>query len=106
MAKFMITGSYTAEGAKGLAKEGGSQRKAAVEKMLASLGGKVETFYYAFGDNDIYLTVDLPDAASAVAATLTVNASGLVKISSTPLMTPEEFDVACKKTVNYRAPGH
>jgi uncharacterized protein with GYD domain len=105
MIKFLISGSYTADGAKALAKEGGSQRKAAVEKMVGGLGGKVEAFYFAFGDSDIYVIVDVPDTTSGAALTLAVNASGMVKISSVMLMTPEEIDAACKKTVSYRAPG-
>jgi uncharacterized protein with GYD domain len=105
MIKFLISGSYTADGAKALANEGGSQRKAAVEKMVGGLGGKVEAFYFAFGDSDIYVIVDVPDTTSGAALTLAVNASGMVKISSVMLMTPEEIDAACKKTVSYRAPG-
>jgi uncharacterized protein with GYD domain len=105
MVKFLITGSYTADGAKALAKEGGSKRKAAVEKMLGGLGGKLEAFYFAFGDSDIYAIVDVPDTTSGAALTLAVNASGMVKISSVMLMTPEEVDAACKKAVSYRPPG-
>ena len=82
-----------------------SKRKAAVEKMLGGLGGKLEAFYFAFGDKDVYLIVDVPDTTSGAALTLAVNASGMVKISSVMLMTPEEVDAACKKTVSYRAPG-
>ena len=105
MAKFLIKGSYTAEGAKALIKEGGSRRKAAVETMLSGLGGKVEAFYFALGDSDVYVIVDVPDTTSGAALSLAVNASGTVRLSTVLLMTPEEFDAACKKTVNYRAPG-
>ena len=105
MVKFLITGSYTPDGAKALAQEGGSKRKAAVEKMVASIGGKLEAFYFAFGESDIYVVVDVPDTTSGAALTLAVNSSGMVKISSVMLLTPEEIDAACKKTVSYRAPG-
>ena len=105
MPKFLIMGSYTPDGAKALAKEGGSQRKAAVEKAMGGLGGKVEAFYFAFGDHDIYVVVDVPDTTSGAALSLAVNASGMVKLTSVLLMTPEEVDAACKKTVSYRAPG-
>jgi uncharacterized protein with GYD domain len=105
MPKFLIMGSYTADGAKALAKEGGSQRKAAVEKAMGGLGGKVEAFYFAFGDKDIYVIVDVPDTTSGAALSLAVNASGMVKLTSVMLMTAEEVDAACKKTVSYRAPG-
>jgi uncharacterized protein with GYD domain len=105
MAKFMVRGSYQTEGAKGLAKEGGTARKKAVTKLVEGLGGKVEALYFAYGDDDVYVIVDLPDAAAGLALSLAVNSSGAVKTSTTPLITPEEMDAACKKAVAYRAPG-
>lgn len=105
MAKFMYTGSYTAQGTKGLIGEGGSARKAAVEKMLASVGGKLECFYFAFGTDDIVIVVDAPDNVSAASVGLTVAASGAVKGKLTVLLTPEEIDRAAKKSPVYRAPG-
>jgi uncharacterized protein with GYD domain len=105
MPKFLIMGSYTAEGAKALAKEGGSERKSAVQKAVGALGGKVEAFYFAFGEEDVYVIIDVPDTASGAALSFAVNASGMVKLRSTMLMTPEEIDAACKKSVSYRAPG-
>ena len=105
MAKFMYTGSYTSEGTKGLIREGGSSRKAAVEKMLASVGGKLECFYYAFGADDVVIVVDAPDNVSAASVGLTVAASGAVKGKLTMLLTPEEIDQAAKKSPVYRAPG-
>jgi uncharacterized protein with GYD domain len=105
MAKFMVKASYTAEGARGLAKEGGSQRRAAVQKLVEGLGGKVEAFYFAYGEHDVYIVTELPDAASGLALSLAVNGSGAVRLSTTPLITAEEMDAACKKTVAYKAPG-
>ena len=105
MRKYLIKGSYNADGTKGLVQEGGTSRKAVVEKMLAGMGGKVESFYYAFGEADVYLIVELPDDISAAAIGLRVNASGLVNISTTVLLSPEDIDAASKKSVNYRAPG-
>lgn len=105
MAKFMIHGTYTADGAKGLIKEGGSGRKAAVQKALEGLGGKMESYYYTFGADDVIVICDLPDAISGLALSLAVNASGTVHISTTPLLSVEDVDAACKKVVSYRAPG-
>jgi uncharacterized protein with GYD domain len=105
MAKYLIKSSYTLEGTKGLLKEGGSGRKAAVAQMIQGMGGKLEAFYYAFGEPDVYLIVDVPDQTSAVAMSLVVNSRGGARISTTPLITPEEIDAACKKSVSYRAPG-
>lgn len=105
MPKYLIEASYTAEGTKGLMKEGGSSRRKAVEEMSKGLGGKVEAFYYAFGSTDAYVIADLPDAATAAALSLAVNASGMVNLRTHVLMTPEEVDQAAKKSVSYRAPG-
>jgi len=105
MAKYLIQATYVGEGIKGLLKEGGSSRRAAVDKLLASVGGKVESFYYAFGDTDVYLILDVPDNVTALAAVLTVGASGVVTLKTTVLMTPEEVDKATKKSPTYRAPG-
>jgi uncharacterized protein with GYD domain len=105
MAKFLIVGTYTAEGAKGLMKEGGSGRRAAVQKALDAVGGKLEAFYFAFGKEDAYVIVDVPDNASVIAVSLAVNASGVVRVSTTPLISPDDLDAASKKSIAYRAPG-
>ena len=105
MPKFLIEANYVGEGVKGLLKDGGTSRRAAVEKLLASVGGKVESFYYAFGDTDAYVTVDVPDNVTAAAVALTVAASGAVNLKTTVLMTAEEIDQATKKSPAYRAPG-
>ena len=103
--KFMIQASYSAEGARGLLKDGGSARRAAVQKIVEGAGGKLESFYYAYGAHDVIAVTDLPDAASALALSLAVNASGAVRLSTTPLITPEEVAAACAKSMTYRAPG-
>ena len=105
MAKFLIQGSYTAEGAKGLIKEGGTGRKAAVQKALEGLGGKLDSIYYTFGADDVIVICDMPDTISGLALSLAVNASGTVRISTTPLLSVEDVDAACKKTVSYRPAG-
>jgi uncharacterized protein with GYD domain len=105
MARYLIQASYVGEGIKGLLKEGGSSRRSAVDKLLSSVGGKVESFYYAFGDTDAYVIVEVPDNVTAAAIALTVGASGLVNLKTTVLMTPEEVDQAAKKSPAYRAPG-
>jgi uncharacterized protein with GYD domain len=105
MAKFMIKASYNAEGAKGLLKEGGSARKAVIQKVIESQGGKLEAFYFAYGDVDVYVIADMPEAAAGLAVSLAVNASGAVRVATIPLIAPEEIDAASKRSVSYRAPG-
>lgn len=105
MPKFMIKASYNAEGARGLMKEGGTARRAAVQKLAESLGGRIDSFYFAFGENDAYVVGDFPDAATVLAVSLAVNASGAVRVTTVPLIAPEDVDAAAKKNVAYRAPG-
>jgi uncharacterized protein with GYD domain len=105
MAKFLIQGTYTAEGTKGLIKEGGTGRKTAVGSAIEGLGGTLGSFYYTLGGNDIIAICDMPDMTTGLALSLAVNASGAVRISTTPMLTVEEVDIACKKTVNYRPAG-
>jgi uncharacterized protein with GYD domain len=105
MAKYLFEARYTPEGAKGVAREGGSGRRAAIAKMTEGLGGKLETFYYAFGDVDAYVIVDLPDNVAAAAAALAVNQGGAASVKTVVLIPPEDVDKAGKKAVEYRAPG-
>ena len=105
MAKYLIRASYTTEGVKGLIKDGGSKRVRAVEEALGPLGGKVESFYFALGEDDVYLVLDAPDHATVTAVSLATNASGAVKVKTTALMTPQDMDEAVKKTVAYKSPG-
>ncbi len=105
MAKYMLRVSYTAAGAKGLIKDGGSTRRSVAQMAAESVGGRVESFYFAFGDTDAFVIADLPDAASAAAIALTVSASGAAGVQTTVLMTPEEVDGAVRKSPLYSAPG-
>jgi len=105
MAKFLWKASYTSDGVKGVLKEGGSGRQSAVEKVVEGLGGKVEAFYFALGEHDVYVIAELPDTVTATAVSLTVNASGIVALQTVELLTPEQVDEASKKSVDYRAPG-
>jgi uncharacterized protein with GYD domain len=105
MPKFLIKARYSSEGARGLLKEGGTSRKATVEKLVTGLGGKVEAFYFAYGEVDAYVIVDMPDAATGIALSLTVSGSGAVALETVPLITGEEIDSASKKAIQYRAPG-
>jgi uncharacterized protein with GYD domain len=105
MPKYLIQGSYSDEGLKGLLKEGGSKRREAAEQSAKGLGGRLEAFYYAFGNDDFVAIVDLPSNVDASALSLTANATAAVKSRMTVLITPEEVDQATKKTVKFRPPG-
>lgn len=105
MGKYLFTVSYAPEGVKGLVKEGGSGRRDIIKKLVADLGGTMESFYFGFGEADAYVTVDLPDNAAAAGIALAVNSSAAVHVKTVVLMTPEEVDQAAKGRVDYRPPG-
>ncbi|MET9380137.1 GYD domain-containing protein [Streptomyces sp. NPDC002928] len=105
MPKFLIQATYTPEGTKGLLNEGASGRRAAVDQAVSSLGGKVEAMYFAFGEEDVVLIIDLPDPVSMAAISLTVKASGALHTRATPLLTVDEIDEATRRQVSFRAPG-
>jgi uncharacterized protein with GYD domain len=107
MPKYLIQGSYTEQGLKGVLQEGGSKRREAAEQAIKGMGGRLEAYYYAFGSDDFVTIVDLPSNVEAAALLLAISASGAVKPRTTVLITPEEADEATKKveTVKYRPPG-
>jgi uncharacterized protein with GYD domain len=105
MPKFLVQISYTTEGVRGLQKEGGTARRAAAQKLMESVGGKLEAFYFAFGAADVIAIADVPDNVSAFATALATVASGTVKSQTTLLVTPEEVDQAAKKAVSFRPAG-
>ena len=105
MPKYLIEASYTLEGVKGVQGAGGSSRRDAVAAVAESIGGRLESFHFAFGDSDAFVIVDLPNNESAAAVALTVNAAGGAVVKTVVLLTPEEVDAAAKRSVDYRPPG-
>ena len=105
MAKYLFHGSYTESGIAGVLRDGGTGRRKAVEALAESLGGSVESMYWAFGKDDFYLICELPDHAAAAALTATTGASGAVSISTVVLLTAEDIDRAITRHPTYRSPG-
>ena len=105
MPKFLIQATYNSEGTKGLMKDGGTKRQAVVKKAIEDLGGKLEAFYFAFGETDCFVIVDVPDVVSGLAITMAVDSSAEVHLKTTVLISPADIDAACHKTVHYTAPG-
>ena len=105
MPKYLFAGSYTPEGLKGVQSAGGTSRRDAIAKLAESVGGQLESFYFAFGDHDVYTIINLPDNESAAAVAVTVNAGGAAAVRTVVLLTPEEVDAAAKRSVTYRPPG-
>lgn len=105
MPKYLVQASYSAEGTKGLLAEGGTGRRQAVEQVLRSCGGTLEWMYFAFGDDDLYLVLDMPDAVSMAATSMKVRATGAITSRAVPLLSVEDIDAAARKRVDFRAPG-
>jgi uncharacterized protein with GYD domain len=97
--------SYTALGSEGLLAEGGTSRRTTIEALTASAGGTIESWYYALGDDDLYVIAHLPGDVEATAVSLRVAASGAARIRTTTLLTADQIDAAAKVTLDYRAPG-
>jgi uncharacterized protein with GYD domain len=104
MPKYLVQGSYTEQGLKGLLNEGGSKRRAVVEQLASEMGGKLEAFYFAFGSDDFVIILDLPSNIDMTATALVAQASGTVKSRVTVLVTPEDMDRAVQRKVNFRPP--
>jgi uncharacterized protein with GYD domain len=105
MPKYLVQARYTIDGIQGLIKDSASGRRADVQAAVRAAGGKVEAFYYAFGDDDVLAIVDLPNNIQAAALALTISGAGGVRIRTTPLLTVEEVDQALDIKTQYRAPG-
>jgi uncharacterized protein with GYD domain len=105
MPKFLIQASYTTAGFMGVLQEGGTARRQVVDRMVESLGGRVEQMYFAFGENDLYILADLPSNAASAALGLATSAAGGVRTKTVVLLTAEEIDEATRQTVEYQAPG-
>jgi uncharacterized protein with GYD domain len=105
MPKYLLEVNYTLDGVRGLVAKGGSARKAAAAAAAKSVGGKLDSFYFAFGGTDAFTVADLPDNEAAAALALAVTAGGGVSVRTVVLLTPEEIDAATRKTVKYTPPG-
>lgn len=105
MPKYLFMGSYNRDGLQGLVKDGGSKRREAAARAVESVGGKLDEFYFAFGESDVVGIADLPDNVSAAALSLAISAAGAFAFRTTVLLTPEEMDRAVRKEISYTPPG-
>lgn len=109
MPKYLLQANYNSNGVQGVLKEGGTARHEAVRQAIESLGGTVESFYFAFGEVDVYCIVELPGNVTALSASLVGNAAGTNQTRFIVLATPEEVDEAAEagraSMPAYRPPG-
>lgn len=105
MAKYLFIGSYTAEGAKGVLKDGGSKRRQAATQVVESTGGTLHDIFWGFGSDDFYVIAEFPDHAAAAAASLKVGASGAINLRTVVTMSADDLDAAAKLDPTYSPPG-
>ncbi|MDX1510949.1 MAG: GYD domain-containing protein [Nitriliruptorales bacterium] len=105
MGKFLFTGTYTLDGRRNVATEGGTARAEAVSALCAALGGSVESMHFRVDHDDFVIIADMPDSVSTAAAKTIVTNTGTINAEAVPLLTPEEMDHACKITADFRPPG-
>lgn len=106
MPKYLIKASYSPTGMKGVMAKGGSARAAAIEQLVNGVGGSLESFYFAFGTDDVFVVVDAPDHEAMASVAGTVTQTGVLSSYETVvLLTPEQLDAAASRTVAYTPPG-
>ncbi len=104
MAKFLFQVNYPVNGSKSALVHGGSARRTAAQASAKLLGGKVESFHFAFGTTDAYVLAELPNNEAAAALAMTMSANDGATVTTTVLLTPDEIDHATGATVKFR-PG-
>jgi uncharacterized protein with GYD domain len=105
MPKYMISANYTAEGMAGVRSAGAKSRVDAVSTMLEAMGGRLESFHFAFGDTDVFAVCEAPDDEAAAAVAMAINSSGAATTRTTKLLTVDQIDEALRRNVDYRPPG-
>ena len=76
-----------------------------MERLAESVRGRLEVFYYAFGDDYLFAIWDIPDYVTVAAVSMIFDASGPANAKVTVLLTSDEIDQATKKTFEYSPPG-
>jgi uncharacterized protein with GYD domain len=107
MAYFLLQGVYTADAWKTLVTNP-QDRIEVVRPVIERLGGSVESGWFAFGEYDVVLIMQMPDNVSAAAFALAVASGGTFKShKTTPLMTMKEGIEAMRKAAGtgYKGPG-
>ncbi len=83
-------------------------RTQVVGATVANLGGNLEGSWFAFGDHDLVLVVQMPDNVSVAALAVAAAAGGALRsFKTTPLLEISEGLEALKRAAKcgYRPPG-
>ncbi|MEH0980910.1 GYD domain-containing protein [Micromonospora sp. CPCC 205556] len=105
MPRFLLKSTYTVDGLKGLAKDGGTKRAEVVRKTIEASGGRMESMHFSFDEDDTYVLCELPDHKTAAALAIAIRAAGGLRVRMTPVLTAEEVDEATRVKSSYQPPG-
>src|SRR5712692_388041 len=73
MPYYLVQGAYTPEAWAAQLKTP-QNRAELIKPLLQQVGARLESFYYAFGESDVVVTLEVPDNVSAAALSLAVTA--------------------------------
>jgi uncharacterized protein with GYD domain len=102
--RYLVRAVLTAEGLKNLQKQPPTALKAGVAKFVESIGGKLEFWFFDYGESTAYSVIDYPDEIAAATAQLSTNAAGFARVTIRPLLSAEEMDKAVAKMPPVRVP--
>jgi uncharacterized protein with GYD domain len=102
--RYLVRANLTGEGIKNLQKQPPTALKAGVAKFVESVGGKLEFWYFDYGEATAYSVIYYPDEIAAATAQLSTNAAGFARVRIRPLLSAEEMDKAVAKVPPVRVP--
>jgi uncharacterized protein with GYD domain len=102
--RYLFRAAFTVEGMQNLQKQSATGFKTGVAKFFESVGGKLESWYFDYGDSTAYGFVDYPDEIAAATAQASVNAGGFARVSYRAVLSAEDADKALARSVATRPP--
>jgi uncharacterized protein with GYD domain len=102
--RYLFRAAFTVDGMQNLQKQSATAFKAGVAKVFDSVGGKLESWYFDYGDSTAYGFVDYPDEIAAATAQASVNAGGFARVTYRPVLSAEDADKALARSVATRPP--
>lgn len=103
--RYLVRAALTAaEGLKNLQKQPPTALKAGVAKLVESVGGKLEFWFFDYGASTAYSVIGYPNEIAAATAQLSTNMAGFARVTIRPLLSAEEMDEAVEKTPPVRVP--
>ncbi len=104
---YMSQFSYTPEAWASLAQQP-EDRSEAIGGLIESLGGRLISFYYSFGDYDGLLISEAPDETAIASALVAAVSAGHIKtIETTKLLSAKDGMEVLRRAseITYRGPG-